>query len=340
MSNVKFRLVAFTLMILVVAITIGGAAHIAWMHFEQLQARFNSTAIASFRSADQFRATLEELDYLLLRYDAGHDEADWEKFDRDRKKLDRWIDEQQPALTTPQERAILQQINEAYDDYQQAALRLHPDKSEPHLRSISGTRVDDVEPQSKRLLDLAFQLAEAHQQSLKLFLAGFEGSMASLRWLILGALFALLVLGAWLAMIVYRDMIAPLHRQLVESQAIIERQEKLASLGVLAAGVAHEIRNPLTAIKARLFTQQKLLKSGSAESEDAAIIGSEINRLEKIVRDFLLFARPADPHRSQLNSKIAFADIAVLLRVELQRKGIELRIGPISETSFEADPDQ
>src|SRR4051812_13495110 len=185
MSNVKFRLIAFTFMILVVAITIGGAAHIAWMHFEQLQARFNSTAIASFRSAYQFQATLEQLDKLLVRYDHAHNEADWEKFDRDRKNLDRWIDEQQPTLTTPQERAILQQINDTYDEYQQAALRLHPDKNESGLSSVSGTHVDVVEPVSKKLLDLAFQLAEAHQQSLKLFLAGFEGSMASLRWLIL-----------------------------------------------------------------------------------------------------------------------------------------------------------
>src|SRR3954470_12394576 len=126
--------------------------------------------------------------------------------------------------------------------------------------------------------------------------------MASLLWLILGSLFALLVLGSWLAMIVYRDMIAPLRRQLLESQAIIERQEKLASLGVLAAGVAHEIRNPLTAIKARLFTQQKLLKSGSAEFEDSTVIGNEINRLEKIVRDGLKFANPADPKLMKLDA--------------------------------------
>ena len=87
--------------------------------------------------------------------------------------------------------------------------------------------------------------------------------------LVFSSLFLLLILGIWLASVVYRDMINPLRMKLVESHAIIQRQEKLASLGVLAAGVAHEIRNPLTAIKARLFTQQKKLRAGSPELEDA-----------------------------------------------------------------------
>ena len=88
-------------------------------------------------------------------------------------------------------------------------------------------------------------------------------------------------------------MIAPLRYQLTESQAIIARQEKLASLGVLAAGVAHEIRNPLTAIKFRLYSLRKSLPG--AGQEDASVIASEISRLERIVKDFLQFARPSEP---------------------------------------------
>ena len=113
---------------------------------------------------------------------------------------------------------------------------------------------------------------------------------------ILGLLGLLFVFGTarWRS-VGYRDLIAPLRLKLVESQSLVERQEKLASLGMLAAGVAHEIRNPLTAIKAALFLQQKGLKPGSSEAADADLVQREITRLERIVNDFLHFARPAEP---------------------------------------------
>lgn len=119
-------------------------------------------------------------------------------------------------------------------------------------------------------------------------------------------------------------MIAPLRHQLTESQAVIARQEKLASLGVLAAGVAHEIRNPLTAIKFRLFSLKKTLPE--AANEDAAVIGNEISRLERIVKDFLQFARPSEPVLVDVPAARVLQEVCDLLRPQVEKNAIELRL--------------
>jgi signal transduction histidine kinase len=129
-----------------------------------------------------------------------------------------------------------------------------------------------------------------------------------------------------LAAVVYRDLVAPLQVKLVESQAILERQEKLASLGMLAAGVAHEIRNPLTAMKAWLFIQQKHLQNGTPEHDDAQVIASEITRVERIVKDVLLFARPSEPHLVPVPVEEPLHDVHRLLAAQLEKSNIRLEV--------------
>ncbi len=68
--------------------------------------------------------------------------------------------------------------------------------------------------------------------------------------------------------------------------------EKLASVGKLAASVAHEIRNPLTAMKMWLFSIRDAVGENADLARKLAIISEEIARLESIVRDFLEFSRP------------------------------------------------
>src|SRR4029434_4016702 len=128
--------------------------------------------------------------------------------------------------------------------------------------------------------------------------------------------------------------------ELVQSQALLERQEKLASLGTLAAGVAHEIRNPLTAIKAWLFMHQKNLRAGSQEYADAVIIGREIDRLERIVRDFLLFARPSEPELETVAAEQPLREVMDLMARQLERSNIQLVLEPSPSVRVTADPRQ
>ncbi len=108
------------------------------------------------------------------------------------------------------------------------------------------------------------------------------------------------------------EQLAETNRQLKQAQAEARRSERLAALGQLSAGLAHEIRNPLGVIKgsAEMLTQ-KLQGSDELASELAGYISTEVNRLSALVTQFLNFARP-------LHADLHLADLTVLLDRVLQ----------------------
>ena len=135
-------------------------------------------------------------------------------------------------------------------------------------------------------------------------------------------------------------MITPLRSNLTESRAIIERQEKLASLGVFAAGIAHEVRNPLTAIKVRLFTLKNSHQPGTSEHEDLEVIRHEIDRLENLVGEFLQFARPAEPELRVISVESLLRDVYDLLQSDLADKSIELKLDLQAKERVRVDPNK
>lgn len=94
----------------------------------------------------------------------------------------------------------------------------------------------------------------------------------------------------------YQELAATLaetNRRLEQAQAEARRSERLAALGQLSAGLAHEIRNPLGVIKGSAeMLSQKLGESNPLATELAGYISSETNRLSALVTRFLDFARP------------------------------------------------
>ena len=150
-------------------------------------------------------------------------------------------------------------------------------------------QLDAFDAQAERMRDLVRQLTDAHRAAEAAFLANATASLDSLREILIASVVLLLALVAAMGWVIYRDMIAPLRTKLVHSQTLLEKQEKLATLGTLAAGIAHEIRNPLTSLKARLYTLEKHLQGVPAARKDTDIISAEISRLERIVQDVLEF---------------------------------------------------
>jgi signal transduction histidine kinase len=307
---------------------------------QELRAQLNLVDSESFRIADQFREFLRELNGSMYRYGIDRDPAEREGFLKASQALHLWIDEQKPKLTSDREKALMQQIDAAYDDYLRAAGELLTKFQSLGEQHATMTDYVGLRKVSEYLFDLGQSLAKAHYQSRGVVVAQANRSIKKLRALVLVSLACLFVLGVILAVIVYRDMIKPLRVKLVESQALMERQEKLASLGMLAAGVAHEVRNPLTAIKAALFIQQKKFQPGTQEFSDVKVVEREILRLENVVNEFLLFARPTEPQLATIAADAPLREVQTLLAPQLTATNIQLVLEESPPLRIKADAAQ
>jgi signal transduction histidine kinase len=183
-------------------------------------------------------------------------------------------------------------------------------------------------------------LAGADRTEVERFANEADTTLTRLQGFLFLSLLGLAASGGVVVALIYRRMIAPLRSNLTESRAIIERQEKLASLGVFAAGIAHEIRNPLTSIKVRVFGLKESHQPGTSDHEDLEVIENEIGRLERIVRDFLQFARPSEPDLQRIPAAKLLRDAADLLSSDLAKRSVTLKLDLDVQEAVRADADK
>jgi signal transduction histidine kinase len=112
--------------------------------------------------------------------------------------------------------------------------------------------------------------------------------------------------------------------ELEATQKQLFQAEKLAALGKLSAGIAHEIRNPLTSIKILIHSLADPQATESSREKDLSVIESEIERVNKIIRQFLDFARPRPPSLEPADPRKLIAETLALVGYEIESQGVEL----------------
>ncbi len=339
--SLQVRVIGFALAVGAVALLIIAIDVNIWRAQQHLEEGFTAIKAEKFYLGVNFRVRLRKLSDSLLDYQLTASPADLDSFRSEARGIRDWLQTKKAGVEAASGQEAFAKLEAAYSGFLD---RIAPLEQVNGSGQVARERFNAAYEQLKReyqpVLDACDEVLGAERLEFNKFLKKSDDALRALQRLFLFSLLLLVALAGALALLVFRGMIAPLRAQLTESQALVARQEKLAALGALGAGVAHEIRNPLTAIKFRLFSLKKALPAGFSDNEDARTISEEINRLDRIVKDFLQFARPSEPELVRVPAERILQEACEFMKAELEQAGIPIKLETAQSAWILADTHQ
>ncbi len=168
-------------------------------------------------------------------------------------------------------------------------------------------RITGLDPDKILLADVrkAFPTVEEHESSMGRWEQAFvrpDGEERTLGFS-LSPLYAGMTQQGWI--LIFQDL-----SPLVTMQRQIRRSEQLAAIGKLAAGIAHEIRNPLASMTGSIQMLNESVQMDAMERKLMGIVQREADRLNALITDFLQFARPTAPTIERLGVRQVVEEVA------------------------------
>lgn len=310
-------------------ILVGYFAFVTTKNVQKVSRAIMKENVSSLKAAEELELALLNQKGLVASYFLDGSPSWLKILEERRKDFEEWFKKASDVALTSVEKTILQDISalyKTYDSQRNRAIRLYQAGNIQEAKNI-------LLNEMKKSIDVLYQKCEdlilANESLIAQAEVSSQRSVAGMTFVIWVTIITTLCLGGFMGFLLAKKI----NEQLI-------RSAKMATLGQLSANIAHEIRNPLTSIKMRLYTLEEQLKHNHLTREDMNIINEEINRMEKTVKNFLDFARPPEPNLQKCDITQILEGTISLISPKTNSQNIHIQKKVGASVELEVDKEQ